>query len=87
MRAIIGLHQPRVSLTMLKNPWYLSLLSLVAVLLIIAVLAWLTTEPEPDPCSALNQDVGAAVLADESGDQDALVNRAILQRGDCEPAQ
>ncbi|MCR9184602.1 MAG: hypothetical protein NXH81_04310 [Halieaceae bacterium] len=72
---------------MLKNPWYLSLLSLVAVLLIIAVLAWLTTEPEPDPCSALNQDVGAAVLADESGDQDALVNRAIIQRGDCEPAQ
>ena len=87
MRAIIGLHQPRVRLTMLKNPWYLSLLSLVAVLLIIAVLAWLTTEPEPDPCSALNQDMGAAVLADESGDQDALVNRAIIQRGDCEPAQ
>ncbi|MEZ5554692.1 hypothetical protein [Haliea sp.] len=72
---------------MLKNPWYLSLLSLVAGLLIIAVLYWLTLEPEKDPCSALNQDVGAAVLADDNGDQDALMNRAIIQRGDCEPAQ
>ncbi|MDP4652110.1 MAG: hypothetical protein NWQ24_05465 [Haliea sp.] len=77
----------RVATHMLRSPWYLSLLSLVTVLLIIAVLAWLTMTPPPDPCAELQQDIGAAVLADEAGDQDALVNRAILRRGDCEPKQ
>lgn len=67
-----------------KNPWYLTLLSVVTVLLLVAVLAWLTAEPEPDPCTALDRDVGAAVLA-SGEDQEALVNRAILLRGKCEP--
>ncbi len=69
-----------------SNPWYLTLLSVIAVLLLVAVLAWLTAEPESDPCMDVDRDVGAAVLADEN-DQDALVNRAILVRGKCEPEE
>lgn len=58
------------------------------VILLIASLAWLTLAPEED-CIDLSTgssaDMGAAVLADEAGDQDALTNRAILKRGDCKP--
>ena len=50
---------------------------------LVALLAWLTMYEE-DPCSDIQGDVGAAVLADESGDQDALVNRAIIVRSKCE---
>ncbi|MEQ9462990.1 MAG: hypothetical protein RJQ10_04985 [Haliea sp.] len=69
-----------------SNPWYLTSLGVIAVLLLVAVLAWLTAEPEPAPCADVDRDVGAAVLADEN-DQDALVNRAILMRGKCEPEE
>ena len=50
---------------------------------LIAMLAWLTVHEE-DPCANLQGDVGAAVLAEGEGDQDALVNRAIIARGRCE---
>jgi hypothetical protein len=50
---------------------------------LVALLAWLTMYEE-DPCADIQGDVGAAVLADESGDQDALVNRAIIVRSRCE---
>ncbi|MEM9255940.1 MAG: hypothetical protein AAGA91_10845 [Pseudomonadota bacterium] len=55
-----------------------------AVIALVAALYWLTLEEAPDPCQSVRQDVGAAVLADDSNDQDALVNRAILVQGDCE---
>ena len=55
----------------------------VLAIALIALLAWLTLYEE-DPCESQQTDIGAAVLADESGDQDALVNRAIILRGKCE---
>ncbi|MFK7974896.1 MAG: hypothetical protein AB8C02_02110 [Halioglobus sp.] len=55
------------------------------VILLTASMAWLTLAPE-DECADLSTDMGAAVLADENGEQDALTNRAILKRGDCKPA-
>lgn len=56
------------------------------VILLVASLAWLTLSPEQD-CTEIDTDIGAAVLADEDGDQSALTNRAMLSRADCEPAQ
>ena len=56
----------------------------VLVVGLIALLSWLTLYEE-DPCANPGGDVGAAVLADKAGDQDALVNRAIIVRGNCEP--
>ena len=50
---------------------------------LIATLAWLTVYEE-DPCANIQGDVGAAVLAEGDGDQDALVNRAIIMRANCE---
>ena len=49
----------------------------------IALLAWLTLYEE-DPCANPQGDIGAAVLAEGNGDQDALVNRAIIVKGNCE---
>ena len=57
----------------------------VFVLAAIALLFWLTwSEEQADPCADPQGDVSAAVLADETGDQDALANRAIIQRGGCQ---
>ena len=57
----------------------------IFVLAAIALLFWLTwTEEQEDPCADPLGDVSAAVLADDAGDQDALANRAIIQRGGCE---
>ena len=53
---------------------------------LIAALAWLT-DVEQDPCANPDADVGAAVLGDTEGDQDALVNRAIIMRGNCDPEE
>ncbi|MCB1842494.1 MAG: hypothetical protein KDI09_05985 [Halioglobus sp.] len=50
---------------------------------LVALLYWLTLYEPEDPCKDLQQDVGGAILADEAGDQDALVNRAIILRGRC----
>ena len=52
---------------------------------LVGLLYWLTLEEETaDPCANPQSDISAAVLAEEAGDQDALVNRAIIVRGDCE---
>ncbi len=51
---------------------------------LVATLAWLTLPESTDPCATPNADVGAIVLADEEGDQDALARRAILVRANCE---
>ncbi|TXS95822.1 hypothetical protein FV139_08130 [Parahaliea maris] len=65
------------------KPLLLSAVAFVAVLVIVAALTVLTGEEET-ACSSTERDVGAAVLADDTGDQDALVNRAIIVRGKCE---
>jgi len=62
----------------------LQITSFVFVVLMIAVLAWLTLPAEEDPCANAEQDISAAVLADQPGDQEALVNRAIILKGNCE---
>lgn len=51
---------------------------------LVALLYWLTLYEPEDPCAGQQGDVSAAVLADEAGDQDALVNRAIIMRGRCQ---
>jgi hypothetical protein len=55
----------------------------VLVIGLVALLAWLTMYEE-DPCANAQGDVGAAVLADEGGDQGALVNRAIIVGANCD---
>ena len=50
----------------------------------IAALATLTEPADHDPCAYPQSDIGAAVLGDGAGDQDALVNRAMLMRAACE---
>jgi Fatty acid cis/trans isomerase (CTI) len=55
----------------------------IFVMMAIAVLATLTEEPEPG-CTNATSDVSAAILADDPADQDALTNRAIIVRGDCQ---
>lgn len=61
----------------------LQALSLLLVILLIGVLATLTQEEE-DPCANPQADISGAILADNPDDQDALANRAILMRGNCE---
>ena len=49
-----------------------------------ALAYYLTTAPsQSDPCLTPQNDVSAAILADAE-DQDALANRAMLQRKLCE---
>lgn len=71
---------PMLNKGLAKAAVFLFVIGLVALL-------YRLTLHEEDPCDALQADVGAAVLADEHGDQDALVNRAILVRGECKPAE
>lgn len=55
-----------------------------AVIGAIALLYWLTLdESVEDPCSGAQSDISGAVLADPEGDQDALINRAIIMKGKC----
>lgn len=63
-------------------------LGIAAMIAIGVALYVLTLDPsQDDPCIASQNDISAAVLADSSGDSDALANRAIVQRGKCEPSQ
>lgn len=58
------------------------------VILLVSSLAWITLSEPEDPCAGLNNDVGAAILAEPDGDQDALINRAIILKGKCKkPAE
>lgn len=68
----------------MRNHWLLQAATFLFVVLLIGLLAWLTLPQEEDPCAAAQTDVSAAVLADSPGDQDALVNRAIILKGRCE---
>lgn len=68
----------------MRNNWPLQAATFFFVILLVAVLAWLTVHEEEDPCaSGAHSDISAAVLADAPGDQDALVNRAIILKGNC----
>jgi hypothetical protein len=68
----------------MSNNKLLQVATFVFAVFLIAVLAWVTLYEPEDPCAQTRTDVGAAVLADQPGDQDALVNRAIIVRGDCD---
>ena len=65
----------------------LKIASFVFAIVLVAILAWLTLPESTDPCATPNADVGAVVLADEAGDQDALARRAILVRANCEESE
>ena len=60
------------------------LTSVVVVLLLIYVLYHLTLQ-ETDPCAELGAGTGAAILAEEGADQEALTNRAIVEKAGCPP--
>jgi hypothetical protein len=60
----------------------LQVISILVVILLIAVMAWLTSTSE-DPCANPQADISGAVLAEPDGDQDALVNRALIMKGKC----
>lgn len=60
---------------------FISLLLVVGIGVLIYVL---TSDPsQEDPCLTPQNDISAAILGDDA-DQDALANRAMLQRKLCE---
>ena len=65
-----------------KNNLLLRAVSVFTVLLLVAIMAWLSLTDE-DPCANPQADISAAVLAEQDGDQDALVNRAIIMKSEC----
>lgn len=68
----------------MRTSWILKIATFAFVVFIVWLLVWLTTPPEENPCEDPQTDVSAAVIADQGGDQEALVNRAIILRGNCE---
>jgi hypothetical protein len=58
-------------------------LSVFTVELFIAIMAWLSQTDEA-PCARPQSDISAAVLADQAGDQDALIDRAIIIKSECD---
>jgi hypothetical protein len=68
----------------MRNSWILKIATFAFIVFLIWLLAWLTMPPEEDPCDDPQTGVSAAVIADQGGDQEALVNRAIILRGKCE---
>lgn len=69
-----------------KIGWFNALI-LAFVLGLVALLYWLTLDEPEDPCADPQTDISAAVLGDETADQDALVNRAIIVRGACDKTE
>ncbi len=61
---------------------FLRAVSIFTVLLLVAIMAWLTQTDE-DPCLRPQSDISGAVLADQEGDEDALINRAMIMKGNC----
>ena len=66
---------------MTKKPLF-AIAALAVACTLIYALYWLTLE-SGDPCENPQADISTAILADETGDQDGLANRAILMRGKC----
>ena len=69
--------------TVSKTNLLLRAVSVFTVLLLVAIMAWLSLTDE-DPCANPQADISAAVLAEQAGDQDALINRAIIMKSECE---
>ena len=67
----------------MRQNWLLKLAAFSFVVFLVWLLALLTLPPD-DPCDNPQADISAAVIADQDGDQEALVNRAIILRGDCQ---
>ncbi len=62
-----------------------TIVAFIAVISLAAVLYQMTRDPVTvDACFDSHRDIGAAVLADDEEDQDALVNRAIIVRANCD---
>jgi len=61
----------------------MKIITFIAVIALIAMLAWLT-ETDEDLCANPQSDISASVLADGQGDQDAMINRAIIYKANCE---
>lgn len=61
---------------------YIQIITFVAIISLVGILAWLTMTDE-DPCANPQADITGSVLADGEGDQDALINRAIILKGKC----
>ncbi len=70
----------------LKPTWFKALIFFFVVGMI-ALLYWVTLVDTEDPCASPQADISGAVLADDPGSQDALVNRAIIMRGACDKAE
>ncbi len=68
----------------MRSNWPLRAAIFLFVIFLVAVLSWLTQPLDEDPCANPQADVSAAVLADQPGEQDALVNRAIILKNHCE---
>ena len=60
----------------------MQIITFIAIISLVGILAWLTMTDE-DPCANPQTDITGSVLADEEGDQDALINRAIILKGNC----
>ncbi|MFT4519471.1 MAG: hypothetical protein ACI9JM_001867 [Halioglobus sp.] len=71
----------------MQNGWPLRFALFFFAILIVAILAWLTSTEAQDPCANPQGDISASVLADTADDQDALVNRAIIMKGNCDKAE
>ncbi len=68
--------------TVSKTNLLLRAVSVFTVLLLVAIMAWLSLTDE-DPCANPQADISAAVLAEQEGDQDGLINRAIIMKSEC----
>ena len=66
-----------------KSKVLFRVVSFLTVVVLVAALAWLSRS-DPDPCANPQSNVSAAVLGEESDDQDALVNRALIVKGECD---
>lgn len=66
----------------------LSTMGIVVLVGIATLLYFLTLdETQQDPCVDMQNDISGAILAGNDDDQDALANRAIVQRGACKPRE
>ena len=48
------------------------------------VLYLITKETDLDPCAKQNSDIAAAIMSDNTQEQEDLVSRALLIRGACD---
>jgi hypothetical protein len=61
----------------------MKIITFMAIISLVGLLAWLTKTDE-DPCANPQSDISASVLADAEGEQDALINRAIIMKANCD---